>query len=372
MRAVDTPPHENEKTQILNDCSYPLSLGSSSLRDFYANGYNHELAKWVKIRTDDSVIQALISCNYTLSTNTVENKFSSQNIHVSPLKISDIKFDNSVSTIIDSSIVSGSGTAAILSDETSNYLIFDVDKIQRKTKAEIIDLQEFPTYKAKVVFVSPERRKEDYSNILHPFLGVSLQNSNFVRPKLLALLEWVCNRFKQCSVLVGDSIHRLTLMAEDDKLSEYEALELAINLGAKFIREEKHNFERFYQRCSFKFILCSEVQKFPDYKHYHSILKNLFEHDIKFQESILSFSKQYHSKRKEHLSEQHLNRLISNSCDYFLEEFAIFSCLKKRGRDLMIYPGSFSTLTEISEGVHQNVLQELKDLVIASLHIKKR
>lgn len=38
----------------------------------------------------------------------------------------------------------------------------------------------------------------------------------------------------------------------------------------------------------------------------------------------------------------------------------------------MIYPGSFSTLTEIADGKYPNILQELKELTVVSLQLKKR
>ncbi|MGD1912018.1 MAG: hypothetical protein ACFB2X_14530 [Rivularia sp. (in: cyanobacteria)] len=63
---------------------------------------------------------------------------------------------------------------------------------------------------------------------------------------------------------------------------------------------------------------------------------------------------------------------IDKSNQYFLEEFAIFACLVKRNIPVMIYPGSFSTLTEITDGKHPNVLQELKELTVVSLQLKKR
>jgi hypothetical protein len=60
------------------------------------------------------------------------------------------------------------------------------------------------------------------------------------------------------------------------------------------------------------------------------------------------------------------------SSEYFLEEFAIFACLKRQGLPVMVYPGSFSTLSEIARGEHPGAPEELRDLIVVSLHLKGR
>lgn len=60
------------------------------------------------------------------------------------------------------------------------------------------------------------------------------------------------------------------------------------------------------------------------------------------------------------------------SSDYFLEEFAIFCCLKERGLTVMLYPGSFDTLYEIAAGEHPGAPKELRDLIVVSLQLRGR
>jgi hypothetical protein len=60
------------------------------------------------------------------------------------------------------------------------------------------------------------------------------------------------------------------------------------------------------------------------------------------------------------------------SSRYFLEEFAIFACLQQQGIPVMVYPGSFSTLSEIARGEHPGAPKELQSLVVVSLHLKGR
>nr|VFK08480.1 MAG: hypothetical protein BECKLPF1236A_GA0070988_1001725 [Candidatus Kentron sp. LPFa]VFK24714.1 MAG: hypothetical protein BECKLPF1236C_GA0070990_1001526 [Candidatus Kentron sp. LPFa] len=58
--------------------------------------------------------------------------------------------------------------------------------------------------------------------------------------------------------------------------------------------------------------------------------------------------------------------------DYFLEEFAVFACLQQQGLPVFVYPGSFSTLSEIAGGLHPGAPRELQDLIVVSLRLKGR
>ena len=85
-----------------------------------------------------------------------------------------------------------------------------------------------------------------------------------------------------------------------------------------------------------------------------------------------SFGRAYHGKHSREVSEAEWEKRIKMSSDYFLEEFAIFACLQQQGIPVMIYPGSFSTLSEIAGGEHPMAPQELRDLIVVSLHLKGR
>jgi tRNA-dependent cyclodipeptide synthase len=72
---------------------------------------------------------------------------------------------------------------------------------------------EIPTtrYRTKIDFVSPQNRRDTFELEYECFLGVSLENRNFEPARFHSLLEWVSRRFSKCKILIGDSIHRLTL-----------------------------------------------------------------------------------------------------------------------------------------------------------------
>jgi tRNA-dependent cyclodipeptide synthase len=131
-------------------------------------------------------------------------------------------------------------------------------------------------------------------------------------------------------------------------------------------------FAGFTDRTRFSFLTCGEVQTTAACAAYHDQLVALYRTDERFRASVESFGRKYHTKHSTGISEAELERRIQRSSDYFLEEFAIFACLRQQGTQVMVYPGSFSTLAEIAEGQHPDAPHELRDLVVVSLHLRGR
>lgn len=226
-------------------------------------------------------------------------------------------------------------------------------------------------YKAKIASVSPFESRNDFQLSGNCFLGVSLENCHFQPEKLASILQWISRRFACCTVLVGDSIHRLTLQSIHD-LQPSAALTTALHLGERFVRESQPVFEHFGALTQFRFITCHAVQAVASYQRLHAQLTQLYRTDPAFSQSVKCFAEHYLRKKLQALAPADWARRVSFSTDYFLEEFAIFACLQQQGHRVMIYPGSFSTLSEIARGLHPQAPDELKALTIVSLCLKGR
>lgn len=228
-------------------------------------------------------------------------------------------------------------------------------------------------YKAKIDSVSPQSVRSTFEEHSNCFLGVSLENSNFKLVKLKAIVEWISRRFSSCTVLIGDSIHRLTLASAENYSPEI-ARSKAIQLGKQFVLDSVEIFDRYKDNTSFKVITCNEIQQTPEYEVFYNKLKYLFETNEEFKNSVTSFSKKYHTSKinRYSISAGELVTKINTSVEYFLEEFAIFACLKRQQHSVMVYPGSFSTLKEITQGLHPDAPIELKELIVVSLCMKGR
>jgi len=227
-------------------------------------------------------------------------------------------------------------------------------------------------YRAKVAFVSPLSSRHTLHEHDACFLGVSLENHNFHLLKLHGMAEWISRRFARCTVLVGDGIHRITL-EKSRSLAPAEAREEALRLGCEFVQDSEHVFDGFRDRTDFAFLKCSEIQQWPEYHFYHRQLRNYFDADLGFRASVEAFGSNYHGRRaNDTQSDDDDGFGVRRSCDYFLEEFAIFCCLKRRDLSVMVYPGSFSTLAEVAGGAHPGAPAELRELTVVSLQLKGR
>lgn len=226
-------------------------------------------------------------------------------------------------------------------------------------------------YKAEIAAVSPVSSRTTFEQYDDCFLGVSLENSNFTTAKLTSMVKWISRRFARCTVLIGDSIHRITLESTRDMAPD-EARRRALELGRSFVDSERKVFDEYGHATRFTFLNCSDVQALTECAEVHDELRTFFAKDEVFRSSVESFGRAYHRKRADGIGAAEFERRIRMSSEYFLEEFAIFACLKRQGLPVMVYPGSFSTLSEIARGEHPGAPDELRDLIVVSLHLKGR
>ncbi|NEQ35428.1 MAG: tRNA-dependent cyclodipeptide synthase [Okeania sp. SIO3I5] len=226
-------------------------------------------------------------------------------------------------------------------------------------------------YRTKIDSVTPLSARNNFEQFDSSFLGVSLENSNFQPAKLKAMVEWISRRFSHCLVLVGDSIHRINIEITRSLAPETALIE-ALEIGRTFLREQEHIFNGFGEKTQFTFKTCNEIQTWEDYAHFFQCLQMFFESNAKFRASVEGFSRNYQMRQSSNISDALLEYRIRRSCDYFLEEFAIFACLQRRGFSVMVYPGTFSTLAEIVNGDYPELFEEIKQLIVVSLHFKKR
>jgi len=226
-------------------------------------------------------------------------------------------------------------------------------------------------YRAKIAFVSPQVRRTSFESEAECFLGVSLENRNFELARFHALLEWVTHRFQKCKILIGDSIHRITLEARS-RISPEAALPVALRLGHQFMTEHKNLIESYRDITNFEFVTCREIQATRRYDQYSQEIRNYFQQVPEFKASVEAFGRHYHRNRWENVEQDQREYQLQRSCDYFLEEFAVFACFVDDGNSVMIYPGSFSTLAEIADGLFPGVTPELQALTVVSIQLKRR
>lgn len=241
----------------------------------------------------------------------------------------------------------------------------DFEKIVRPEK--YLDIITTPRYRAEIESMVPREAKQELKNYDHCMIGYSLQNKNFTTAKLVGIIEWISQNFSHCTVAIGDSIYRLTLQIKG--VSEKQALHRALRLGHEVIENDSMIFESYSDKCQFKLLLCSDIQKTERYQYYNQQLQQLFDRDEKFAALLHSFADLFVDRRIE-LEESYYEFCVKTSCLYIMEELAILAYLSEEGINVFVYPGALSFLVDIIEGHHPEAPEELKRLISISLRIK--
>lgn len=226
-------------------------------------------------------------------------------------------------------------------------------------------------YRARIDFISPKSRQRDFNLTKQCFLGVSLENRNFEPARFHSLLEWISRRFTKCTILVGDSIHRITLES-CSCMMEQDAFRKALQLGRDFIKDNIELIASYQKTTEFDFLTCHDIQKTQEYLSHYNAIYDYFIRCPEFRKSVESFGLKYHMNDWKNLTDADREYRLNKSSSYFIEEFSIFSCLVNLGFNVMVYPGSFSTLAEISDNQFPGVSKELESLCVVSLNFKKR
>jgi tRNA-dependent cyclodipeptide synthase len=203
-------------------------------------------------------------------------------------------------------------------------------------------------------------------------MGISLENPLFAGDSLKALLAWAAKKFEQCLVIVGDYLCRF-----DEQIingcDEIKARDLAIKRGDLFI---SHTKDIFSNLPTGKIILTrwKEHLQSEEFASAKKILDEMFLSDEEFRKSVaydaLSFIKR--QKRNGKNPAVGIEQAIRLSCEYILEEVAVFSMLSERGWDVELYPGpELRVLSKVAKGQYPNVPAGLKKRLSVELKIHK-
>jgi tRNA-dependent cyclodipeptide synthase len=227
-------------------------------------------------------------------------------------------------------------------------------------------------YRAKIACVSPQSRRKSFEFERQCFISVSLENRNFEPPRFQAVLKWVASRFSKCRIVVGDSIHRITLETGAG-MPPHEAKPAALRLGRSFIEENCTLVNSYDTQTQFEFATYNDIQQSPLYAQFHQEIRTYFNAVPSFKASVEGCGLRFHRHNWDKLYPEDRTHRLKRSCDYFLEEFAVFACLVKEGNSVMVYPGGIlSTFSEITMGLFPDMLRELAALSVVSLQVKKR
>lgn len=225
-------------------------------------------------------------------------------------------------------------------------------------------------YRAQVHNCIPASARADIGTYKSCFIGISLENPNFIGGKLASVVDWISNRFSNCVFLLGDSIHRLTLQIRKE-LNAEDSLNHALGLGDYYLRTHQHMLVNTKTNEPFDIIRGTEIYNNCDVIEFRDALQALFDKEEKFFESVRGFSRQFilRADSFDILATEHALNL---SCRYVIEELADTCYMISQGHKTLVYPGSLAIFEQISNGCFDNLPSELNELVNIGLRLKRR
>lgn len=244
--------------------------------------------------------------------------------------------------------------------------------MQNQIIVSLSDYSSASRYKAEVRVVSPEIARSTLGQGESCFVGISLESSNFLGGKLQSIVDYISNRYSNCTFLLGDHVHRLTLQIRKD-LSQEQCFYHALGMGDYYLRTQQHMLRHSQTGEAFPVLRGSDIYQAPEVVGYMALLEQQFRLDSNFKMAIEGFAGQFINRSNETpQGTADSSEAVRLSCQYVLEELAETCYMISKGHPVLIYPGSLAIFQQISNGLFKGLPKEMERLINVGLRLKRR
>lgn len=228
-------------------------------------------------------------------------------------------------------------------------------------------------YKIKKIESAPAITVKQLANYRKCYLGISVNNPFFRDQHLGLLLKWIANHFDECTILIGDYLHRINESILHGITGE-EAIASSINRGDQ-IHEMLEIALSMLPDDKFKVYRWKEfLDSNPKSLTEKTKLTALFNTNKDFQKDILQSCTEFIDRliaRGERLYPTKVEA-ISQSKEYLIEEMAVFSVLIEQGYKVQVYPGTqLKILKDLANKKLSNIDTNLTQGIYIDLTVKK-
>lgn len=255
---------------------------------------------------------------------------------------------------------------AVLFDPALPVLRVKYQDFWTASRVRALDLPLIPRYRTKISAVVPTQRRASLPEYRQALLGISLGNAQGPA-KTICMGDWIERRFDACRVLVGDSIHRLTLQILE-RCDETDARQRALQMGQVYMRRTRALFERFAD-CRFDYVFTSQLEEHENFQPHLRQLARASEQNSDFDAFVKRFVEVFVARN--HMDDAHGALSVRLSRLYLLEELAMLACLIEDGWPVLLYPGSLGS-AQIAPHGFSGLPAPLQSLVSVSLQLRRR
>lgn len=227
---------------------------------------------------------------------------------------------------------------------------------------------------AQIAQVHPKKVHPKLGLLKKGFVRIVLGSENFDGERLAASAEWIRSNLDNCTILVGDSMHRLTLQIQQG-LVERDSWNKAYRMGKEFL-ETHGNYFQNDGLCKFEVMYTSDVKKFTSYKRLYDELMIQFTKDSEFEKAIKHCAFLFLQRQDQIENTIYIpgskNNAVHLCCQYLLEELAAFGWMVENHHGMLVYPGIRPIMDEVSEERFPHLPDTLKRLVSVQLELKAK
>ncbi len=228
------------------------------------------------------------------------------------------------------------------------------------------DKQNLPM--VRIVAITPEISEQKVFSYRRCYMGISLDNPVFEGRSLQALLQWATERFDHCLVVTGDYLRRHNELILNG-LDRERAAAASVSAGDEFIEKTRRIFAGI-DGGRIELIRWRQCLAFAEYQRSKAALDKLFAADEAFRKAVGEDAVGFVERQKDRDRPLAVDedRAIEISCEYLLEEIAVFSALSERGWHVELYPGpELHVLVDVAAGRFGDITRGLKDRINVEL-----
>jgi len=223
-----------------------------------------------------------------------------------------------------------------------------------------------------IVKTIPKVSEEELFSHRNCYIGISLGNPIFQGKYLQAILFWAVERFEESLVVVGDHLCRFNERIFNG-LNGEKAIQTANNLGDNFIEQTKDLFAQLPQD-KIKMTRWKARLETAEYAESKAALDTLFHTNDEFMASVKREAFSFIERQTKHNKKPavEIEEAIKLSCEYLLEEIAVFSALSEQGWNVELYPGpELKVLEDVARGMYIDAPAGLKKRINIELKVNQ-
>lgn len=197
------------------------------------------------------------------------------------------------------------------------------------------------------VKVKTEQSTCDWKQFNNVRLQISIGQPYHEGDKFKATIDWCRNRFDNIQICVNDTLQRYNYMFENNA-SEYEAFDITRQLGNEWFARNK---KLFYPTPVFEIVYWDEWKKNTEFNVIQKQINNLYNNNHRFKKAVddnyIDLWKRKNSINPDYYNSASFERFATLSCQYILEEIAVFCLMFDKKEAVDIYPGTGLFVTNI-------------------------